>query len=87
MSYVQSDAAAKPGNSGGPLIDVHGQVLGIAQLGSAAYSGLNLFIPIQDALEKLSVSLKAAAAPWLPGIQGEGPRSSGDSLPDPLTFT
>ena len=75
MSYVQSDAAANPG------------ILGIAQLGSGARSGLNLFIPIQEALKKLGVSLKAAAAPWLPGIQGEVPCSSGHPLLDPLTFT
>jgi S1-C subfamily serine protease len=30
LDFIQSDAAASPGNSGGPLLDKGGNVIGIA---------------------------------------------------------
>ena len=58
VPYLQSDVAINPGNSGGPLIDSEGRVLGITQLQSSG-QGVNLFIPIDEALEKLAVSVSA----------------------------
>jgi S1-C subfamily serine protease len=48
--------------AGGPLVDSSGNVIGIAVLGigmgpGKTSVGLNLFIPIQDALEKLNLRL------------------------------
>ena len=51
--WIQSDTAVSPGNSGGPLIDSRGSVVGIATMGYQAGGsqvGLNLFIPIQAGL-------------------------------------
>lgn len=51
--WIQSDAAISPGNSGGPLINSNGSIVGIATAGYQAGGsqvGLNLFIPISDAL-------------------------------------
>ncbi|MDB5763694.1 MAG: hypothetical protein JWQ21_2689 [Herminiimonas sp.] len=57
--YIQSDVAILPGNSGGPLMDAKGSVVGItvAGLGARGIAGMNFFIPIGDALAKLSVEL------------------------------
>jgi serine protease Do len=57
--FLQSDVAILPGNSGGPLLDAQGAVLGItvAGLGARGMAGMNFFIPIGDALAKLSVEL------------------------------
>jgi S1-C subfamily serine protease len=60
VAYLQSDVAVNPGNSGGPLIDSQGRVLGITRIHTNA-QGINLFIPIEDAVEKLSLVLGPAA--------------------------
>lgn len=57
--FIQSDVAILPGNSGGPLLDAQGSVVGIAVagLGARGIAGMNFFIPIGDALAKLGVEL------------------------------
>jgi serine protease Do len=63
LTFIQSDAAISPGNSGGPLLDRNGNVVGIS-VGSyrgEGVQGLNLFIPIDDALQ--SVNLKMLPPP------------------------
>jgi|GEM_PF-264961 len=44
-SVIQIDAAVNPGNSGGPMLDENGRVLGVAFAGLASYQGLNFAIP------------------------------------------
>jgi len=44
---LQIDAAVNPGNSGGPLLDENGQVVGIVFAGLPQYQGINFAIPIQ----------------------------------------
>lgn len=58
MSVMQTDAAINSGNSGGPLSNSNGQVIGITsmKLGSSGLSGssiegMGFAIPIEDALE------------------------------------
>lgn len=50
--FLQTDAAVNPGNSGGPLVDLHGDVVGIntAILGDT-YRGISFAIPSQLARE------------------------------------
>lgn len=57
--FLQSDVAILPGNSGGPLLDKSGQVIGITVMGLGAkgLAGMNFFIPINEALELLSLQL------------------------------
>ena len=54
VPFIQTDAAVNPGNSGGPLFDSSGSVVGInAQIysQSGGYQGLSFAIPIDVALK------------------------------------
>lgn len=59
MTLIQTDAAINQGNSGGPLLNGYGQVIGInsakmsSSYGSAGVEGLGFAIPISDAKDIL----------------------------------
>lgn len=58
QEFIQSDVAINPGNSGGPLFDAEGGLIAIAALHRKDSQGINLFIPINEALDKLGISLQ-----------------------------
>jgi serine protease Do len=54
VPFIQTDAAVNPGNSGGPLFDANGSVVGInAQIysNSGGYQGVSFAIPINLAMQ------------------------------------
>ena len=57
MKVLQLDAAVNPGNSGGPLCDVSGKVVGIISLKIVQdeVEGMGFAIPIEDALNYASL--------------------------------
>lgn len=60
-SYIQGDVTIHPGNSGGPLLDAFGNIIGLSVAGyidgeGASLSGLNLFVPVGEALETLDIA-------------------------------
>lgn len=63
FDLIQSDVAIQAGNSGGPMLDARGNLVGIAVSGYAfgpdkqGNDSVNQFIPILDGLEKLGVDL------------------------------
>ena len=57
LEFIQADAAISPGNSGGPLLDENGNVIGIsvAKIITEGSESLNMFIPIKLALDALNI--------------------------------
>lgn len=54
-TLIQSDAVVHPGNSGGPLLDAHGNVIGVT-VRKRDEGGINFFIPIKSALANIRVA-------------------------------
>ncbi len=64
LEYIQSDVSILPGNSGGPLLDGQGNVVGISSSGMAvngAPAGMNFFVPARDVFPALSLEVEATA--------------------------
>lgn len=53
LPLIQSDVAVNPGNSGGPLINMRGEVIGInSQIAtlSGGYNGISFAVPVDEAM-------------------------------------
>jgi S1-C subfamily serine protease len=63
----QIDAAVNGGNSGGPLVDGEGRLVGIVFAGIAYHQGLNFAIPAETLAAALPALIKGGKAqrPWL----------------------
>ena len=90
VPFIQTDAAVNPGNSGGPLFDLDGQVIGVnSQIysRSGGYMGVSFAIPsniVKNVTEQLKVDGRVSRG-WLGvGIQGID-KSLADSLGLPNT--
>ena len=57
MKVIQIDAAVNPGNSGGPLCDVSGNVIGVISMKIVqdTVEGMGFAIPIEDALKYANI--------------------------------
>lgn len=54
--WLQTDASISPGNSGGPLVDTHGRIVGINTLGQSSGGDLGFAVPadtIREVLDRM----------------------------------
>lgn len=61
--YIQTDAAANLGNSGGPLVNARGQVVGVMTAilsRSGGHMGVSLAVPIDAVMERLATWRRGA---------------------------
>ena len=60
LKFIQADASISPGNSGGPLFDRFGNVIGIsvAKYNTNSAEGLGLFIPLKDAFNSIKLLIE-----------------------------
>ena len=71
---IQTDAAVNPGNSGGPLLNMKGQVIGITtaiQSGTGEFAGIGFAVPSNTISKIVPILIKEGKYkhPWL-GISG-----------------
>ena len=79
VPFIQSDAAVNPGNSGGPLFNTRGEVIGInSQIfsGGGGYLGISFAIPVNTAMNVANQLIKT-------GKVNRG--RIGVSIPNPIT--
>jgi S1-C subfamily serine protease len=64
---IQIDAAVNHGNSGGPVVDKEGRLVGIVFAGVEQYQGLNFAVPAERLAAALPAMLQGGKAerPWL----------------------
>jgi serine protease Do len=78
--YLQVDAPVNPGNSGGPLFNTRGQVIGIINMGVATMEGLNFAIPARHVtyiLDHIDAFAYDAANPESGFVYPDPPRRPG----------
>lgn len=62
MYVIQTDASVNPGNSGGPLINSRGEVVGIITLKLSDSAGMGFAIPSDGALELITAIIETGSA-------------------------
>ena len=62
MNLIQTDVSVNPGNSGGPIINTRGEVVGIVTLKITNTEGMGFAIPIDGALEIIDALITKGSA-------------------------
>ena len=79
---IQTDTPLNPGNSGGPLLDREGRVVGINTAGFMGLQGLNFAVAADHA-----AALLEGRSPVLPNVKLDAQEASKGLLPTPSTAT
>ncbi len=66
INVLQTDAAVNSGNSGGPLCNSNGEVIGVisAKIKSTGVEGMGFAIPIENVVEKAEAIIKGEASEY-----------------------
>lgn len=89
VPLIQTDASLSPGNSGGPLVDGQGRVVGVVsrKVAGHAIEGLGFAIPIAAGLQALKLesgaSTTASLQQALPSTVAPTRKESSQDKPDP----
>jgi S1-C subfamily serine protease len=79
QEFLQTDAAVNPGNSGGPLVDIHGKIVGInTAIIGPSYLGISFAIPSE--LARGSYEQLREHGYVLRGFLGVGPQEVPEDL-------
>lgn len=62
LTMIQTDAPVNPGNSGGPLCNDRGEVIGVVTRKLTSYESIGLAIPINGAMEILNAIVETGSA-------------------------
>lgn len=62
LTMIQTDAPVNPGNSGGPLCNDRGEVIGVVTRKLTSYESIGLAIPINGAMEIVNAIIKTGNA-------------------------
>jgi S1-C subfamily serine protease len=73
MRFLQTDASVNPGNSGGPLLDLAGEVVAIIswKIAAQGLEGLGFGVPVDAVVERLKIVMDGVApteAPLVPPL-------------------
>src|SRR5258705_2600795 len=72
VPFIQTDVAVNPGNSGGPLLNLQGEVIGVNSLiysGTGGYMGLSFANPIEVGLDgSRPLKNEGKVQPWRHGV-------------------
>ena len=82
VTLVQTDAASNPGNSGGPLVDRDGRVVGIMTLGVAGSQGLAFAVAADHARQLLEGGPSPAGSAPTPSMALTQTLQGGSGQPD-----
>ncbi len=83
QKYLQIDAALNKGNSGGPVINAEGQVVGIASATVQEASNVGFALPSEAVLEFLKAQNVAASVPLSKEGAETAPPAAGPTTPAP----
>ncbi len=85
LEFIQMDSNLNPGNSGGPVVDQNGQVVGIVLAGIPG-AGINMAIPVSRLSDFLSTPVIALAVPAITaGNVNDSQEFSATVVGDPRT--